>query len=202
MRDSSVMDEKADITAYQPQTEIAPSSTDNTEALKAINRLRFLSPLKMRRIDLAMKKRQVLASQIKFMREGSKDVPVPISPDVIYTELEYSGTEGDIVEQVLNGFTQETPLTRGLWGKVTVALGRSVDEVSRTHMYSTLLHQSEGMEESPLKGAIDGVLQEFDVFDPNIRQRATDPDSFRTTTVAAGAALASDGLGDLFKQER
>lgn len=167
------------------------SSESFADLKKTIFKLRLLAPIKMKRIDAI---RQERAELLDVLKQDSQQHF--LGADRFHRIMDYRGTEGRIVMEVLNGTTAASPVTGNLWSEVLLEMGTHIDVGHRSQIYAELL---DAREQKPLvRKRIDRVLAGLEQIDPEIRQRAIDENFFRENKMDIQSEILDDTLGSMF----
>ena len=165
----------------------------NENIAGAVNRLKLLSPIRMRRIGAIRKERTELLDVLR--RDDTEHF---LGSDRFHRIMDFRGTEGRIVREVMDGFTGETLVTRGLWSKVLLKIGESVDIGRRTQIFADLYDASEQTRDPLKRKAIDELLRQFETIDPGIRKRSAEEGFFESQVIDAELAVIEDTFRNLF----
>ena len=111
--------------------------------------------------------------------------------------MDFRGTEGSIVQEIIKGFVQE-PFTRNYWGDLLFGIAQAVNIGRKTQIYEDLQGIGEKTKSPIKKRAIGELLQRFQQVDPDIEKRADDPDFFKAQMLDIQSRVLEDTLASFF----
>jgi len=168
------------------------SSPENSRDLsKTLSVLRWLSPVKMWRVNNI---RQERARLLNVLQRDNRERF--LGPDRVYRILDYQGTEWRIVIEVLNGTTGVNPITGNLWSAVLLEMVTHLDIRRRAQIYAKL--REVRAKKSFARGRIDRIMEGLKQVDSRVSQRAVDEDFFRENVINMQSGLIEDAFDKIF----
>ena len=168
--------------------ELVPSHPER-DISKTISKLRLLAPMKMRRIEKIEQERARLFDVLE--RDTEQHF---LGADRFARILDYNGTEGKIVNEVLDGAIGTNPVTGNLWADVLLDIATRVDIARRSQIYANLLDTRE--EKFFARKRIDRVIKVLEQTDHDISKRAVDENFYRENILK----IIKEGLEDTFSK--
>lgn len=157
----------------------------------AIAKLRLLSPVRMRRIHEFARQQTEIRELLIYDEQRHS-----LGADRLHWLNRYSGMEGKIVYELLDGATGVNPVKGDLWAKVLVEIGSRVTAARRAQIYAELLDTRARF--PYLRIRLHKVMAGLEAVDPEVAHNVTDGGFFIENMMDMQEAALANTFSSMF----